>query len=153
MALRMPMRPADVRNTATCRMSVWLPASRLIASTVEGHLDEVTARELSAHIPLLALDGPGMLGFHDWRGVTDYDGGARNLLTEIMLRHMRSIERAHFLASSKIVRFGIGAAAAVLGKVTLHDTPDTFEAALLVALRTREARAAAESWRPPRREA
>lgn len=71
---------------------------------------------LVAGIDEVIADTEGQLrSFHDWRGVTSYDSGARVAYTELSKPVMHRVQVVEMLFSSGLMAMGISVANIVLG--------------------------------------
>ncbi len=117
---------------------IWWPAPTLMATEVEGHLDASAARFLATSLREHAVTLARIVGFHDWKGLSDYDSEARILLTGVARESLACSEGTHVLASSALVVFGLRAANVILGNVHGYSERAAFDAALASALRKLE---------------
>jgi hypothetical protein len=117
-------------------VQLWWPSDALMASRVIGHLDVAAARFLATSLRehLRTTTGPAV-GFHDWSRMTDYDGDARILLTDVAREALPRSEGVHVLVGSPLVAFGLRTASVVLRHVFSYVAREPFEAALTSSLR------------------
>ena len=127
---------ASTHTTRLVSVRIWWLASSLMASEVKGHLD-VTAARFLAHAlrDRMAKDPRRLVGFHDWTGVTNYDGNARIVLTQAARESSARSDGTHVLALSALVHFGLRTADFLLGNIHSYVARAPFEAAMQENLR------------------
>jgi hypothetical protein len=101
-----------------------------------GNLDLNLAREFLAHLERwVRLGGQGLMAFHDWELVEDYDTEARNLLTPWSKLNRPKFERVHMLVRSRALAWGIRIVNSITNDVMVaHHSRDSFEEARRRAL-------------------
>jgi hypothetical protein len=97
-----------------------------------------------------ALAGHSLRSFNDWEHMTNYDLGARALLTEWVYRHRKSIVGTNFLLGSHLVGLGVKLASYAVGDAfTMFPDRSSFMIALDMARTEERAREMRLSDRPP----
>jgi hypothetical protein len=97
-----------------------------------------------------ALAGHSLRSFNDWEHMTNYDLGARALLTEWVYRHRKSIVGTNFLLGSHLVGLGVKLASYAVGDAfTMYPDRSSFAIALDMARTEERARELRVSERPP----
>jgi hypothetical protein len=124
-----------VHSSESLLIAIGRPAPWVFLSRVKGHLDVAGARVIDQAVRVqTAAEKRYMLLLNDWSGMTDYDGAARVLLTDLARAVLPACDAVHILISSERVAFGVRAANLVLHRLTAHTKPQTFAAALLAAV-------------------
>jgi hypothetical protein len=137
MGLREPLLETaiPVHASEALLIAIGRPAPWVFLSRVRGHLDVVGARVIDQAVRAqTAAEKRYMILLNDWSGMTDYDGAARVLLTDLARAVLPACEAVHILLSSQRVAFGVRAANLVLHRLTAHTRPQTFAAALQAAV-------------------
>lgn len=134
-------REAETFRSALCVVHIWRPAPMVMVTRAEGVLTDQGAMSIESVMRRMALETDGIIGFHDWENVTDYELSARVRLTAASARILRQLEGAHFLVRARSVSFGVQMANAILRKLTVHTTRAAFERVLDDTLRKRAIKA------------
>lgn len=132
-ACPMPLQPpsdADVIRLPLSTCWIWRPAPGVIVVVFKGVLSAQAAARIDEILRRLTADGQKHEDFHDWEGMTDYDGEARVTLTNTALAIRVTSEHVHLLVRSRAVAMGVKVASAVLGNITSHLDRASFEKAL-----------------------
>lgn len=129
MALR-PPADAEILQSPMSTCWIWCPAPGVIVTVIKGVLSAQAATRIDEILRNLTANGNKHEDFHDWEGMTDYDGQARVTLTNTALALRATNERVHLLVRSKAVAMGVKVASAVLGNITSHLDRASFESAL-----------------------
>jgi hypothetical protein len=129
MALQPPTDAEIVKSPfGTCW--VWCPAAGVIVCVIKGVLSAQAGARIDEVLRRLTAEGNKHEDFHDWEGMTDYDGQARVTLTNTALALRPTNERVHLLVRSKTVAMGVKVASAVLPNIVSHLDRASFESAL-----------------------
>jgi hypothetical protein len=116
------------------KVYIWEPAPGIVVSRVTGVLTAEGAQVLET-VGRRSIGRHGSLtAFHDWEDMTDYDPAARTQLTKFGLDSRKSFDTVHIMVRSTIVRLGVQAANLVVRTMHMHDSRNTFEAALRKAI-------------------
>lgn len=129
MALQ-PPATAEVIQSPLGTCWIWCPAPGVIVIVFKGVLSAQSAAKIDEVLRRLTANGKKHEDFHDWEGMTDYDGQARVTLTNTALALRPSSEHVHLLVRSRAVAMGVKVASAVLSNITSHLDRASFEAAL-----------------------
>jgi len=144
----LPPAPMETRLGATRQrwstpkgsLSLWKPARGIFVSRAEGHVDLVLADHIVSGGDAVIAADRRILAFHNFERLTSYDSAARMRLTTWAIAIRNEVDRAHFLAESKIVRMGLSVASiALLGMLVSHHDRESFERALFAAIDERRA--------------
>lgn len=124
--------PADADNIQSPfgKVWVWSPVAGIIVTKVEGVLSAQAASRLAETIRRLTKDFGRQQHFHDWEEMTNYDGEARSIMTNMALSMRNDYECVHLLIRSKAVALGVKVASAVVPNLASHTERSTFESAL-----------------------
>ncbi|HEU4410110.1 MAG TPA: hypothetical protein VFS43_32950 [Polyangiaceae bacterium] len=96
-----------------------------------------------------ALAGHSLRSFNDWENMTNYDLGARALLTEWVYRHRKSIVGTNFLLGSHLVGLGVKLASYAVGDAfVMYPDRSSFLIALDMARTEERARELRVAERP-----
>ena len=124
-----------VHSSEALLIAIGRPAPWVFLSRVKGHLDVAGARVIDQAVRAqTAAEKRYMVLMNEWSGMTDYEGAARVLLTDLARAVLPACEAVHILISSQRVAFGVRAANLVLHRLTAHTNLPTFNAALLAAV-------------------
>lgn len=137
MGLHDPLLDAavPVHSSESLLVAVGRPAPWIFLSRVKGHLDLAGARVIDRAVRAqTAAEKRYMVLLNDWSGMTDYEGSARVLLTDLARAVLPACDAVHILIFSQRVAFGVRAANLVLHRLTAHTKLQTFNAALLAAV-------------------
>ena len=137
MGLHDPLLEAavPVHSSDALVVSIGRPAPWVFGSRVKGHLDVAGARVIDQAVRTqTAAERRYMVLLNDWSGMTDYDGAARVMLTDLARAVLPACDAVHILISSQRVAFGVRAANLVLHRLTAHTKLETFSAALRAAV-------------------
>lgn len=129
----MPLQPpadAELVQSPLGTCWIWCPAPDVIVSLFKGVLSAQAATRIDDILRRLTANGNKHDAFHDWEGMTDYDGQARVTLTNTALALRPSSERVHLLVRSKTVAMGVKVASVVLPTLFSHLDRASFESAL-----------------------
>ena len=129
MALQ-PPADAELVQSPLSTCWIWCPAPGVIVCVIKGVLSAQAGGRIDEILRRLTADGQKHEDFHDWEGMTDYDGQARVTLTNTALAIRGTIECVHLLVRSKTVAVGVRVASAVLSNLVSHLDRASFEAAL-----------------------
>lgn len=129
MALQ-PPADAEFIQSPFGKVWVWTPAIGVIVTKVEGVLSAQAAGRLAETLRRLNTEFGRHEHFHDWDGMTNYDGEARAVMTSTALSMRNDYKSAHLLIRSKAVALGVKVASAVVPNLTSHSERTTFESAL-----------------------
>lgn len=125
-----PPADAEIIESPFGTVWVWSPATGVIVTMVKGVLSAQAAGRLAETMLRLNTQVGRHEHFHDWEGMTNYDGEARSIMTKTALSIRNSYEHAHLLVHSKAVAFGVKVASTVVPNITSHLDRATFESAL-----------------------
>ena len=126
---------APVHSASALTVTITRSAPGVLVSAVRGHLNAAGARVLGdSFLSLAAREKCHLRVFHDWSEMTDYDGEARVLLTDVASVLVPLSEAIHFFVTAPAVVFGVRAANLILKKLTAHATGGSYDAALEGAL-------------------
>lgn len=132
-ALLQMARPAY--SSGPLVVAIGRPAPWVFLSRVQGHLDAAGARVIADAVRhQMAAEKRYMVILNDWSEMSDYDGAARVLLTDLAREVLPASEAVHILLTSQRVAFGVRAANLILRRITAHLKMDTFGAALVAAV-------------------
>jgi len=109
---------------------IWCPVAGVLVCVIKGVLSAQSASRIDEILRRRTSDGSKHEDFHDWEGMTDYDGQARITLTNTALALRHTNEKVHLLVRSKTVAMGVKVASAVLPNVVSHLDRSSFESAL-----------------------
>ena len=124
-----------VHSSDSLLIAIGRPAPWVFLSRVKGHLDVAGARVIDQAVRAqTAAEKRYMIILNDWSAMTDYDGAARVLLTDLARAVLPASEAVHILINSQRVAFGVRAANLVLHRLTAHTKLQTFAQALLAAV-------------------
>lgn len=124
-----------VHSTDSLVISIGRPAPWVFLSSVKGHLDVSGARVIDQAVRAqTAAEKRYMVILNDWSRMTDYEGHARVLLTDLARAVLPACEAVHIFISSQRVAFGVRAANLVLHRLIAHTRLETFARALLAAV-------------------
>jgi hypothetical protein len=124
-----------VYSSGALAISTGRPAPWVFLTRVRGHLNVVGARMIANAVrEQIAAEKRYMIIMNDWSQMTDYDGEARVLLTDLARAVLPASESVHILVTSQRVAFGVRAANLVLQRITAHVKLETFAAALTAAV-------------------
>lgn len=119
-------------------LDLYVPTDSTALSIARGHLTLAMARDWMVACEPLFARGVVLATFHDWEELTSYDSGARRVLTNWVIAHLRHIRSADFLVTSRIVAMGVSAASlatTIAGlPMVAHRNRGVFESALEAAL-------------------
>ncbi len=98
---------------------------------MSGRFDLALARHFLASLDAwVKLGATGLLAFHDWERVEDYDSEARELLTPWSKLHRPKFEAVHMLVQTRALAWGIAIVNSVTGDVmTAHHRRASFDEA------------------------
>jgi hypothetical protein len=125
-----PPADAEIIQSPFGTVWVWSPATGVIVTMVKGVLSTQAATRLAESMRRWNEQFGRHEDFHDWEGMTNYDGEARAIMTSTALSMRNSYERSHLLVRSKAVAFGVKVASTVVPNITSHFDRATFESAL-----------------------
>ena len=126
--------PPPAHETSLVTVTIWRPAPGVFLTRVKGRLDLPGAKAIESAFRRQVLEEKHHIGFHDWEEMTNYDGPARALLTDVARELLPAVRAAHLLVGSAIVAFGVRAANIVLRRLTVEDSRATFDRALAGAI-------------------
>jgi len=136
MALQ-PPADAEVIQSPFGTIWMWCPAKGIIVTMVKGVMSAQAGGKFDEILRRLAASVGQHEAFHDWEGMTEYDGQARVTVTNTALALRTSYERVHVLFRSRAVAMGVKLASAVLPNLVSHLDRASFEAALEASLKRR----------------
>lgn len=125
-----PPPDAEIIQSPFGTVWVWCPVVGVIVTKVEGVLSAQSAGKLAETMRRLNTQFGRHEHFHDWEGMTNYDGEARAVMTRTALSMRNDYKSAHLLVRSKAVALGVKVASAVAPNLTSHLDRTTFESAL-----------------------
>jgi len=115
-----------------------MPRQDVVVTHAAGYLSIAMAERWISVLEKYFVRGARFRTFHDWWGMTGYDSAARRALTAWVVASASHVASADFLATDRIVRMGITAAAATAALVGLpmhvHAARETFEEAVALGL-------------------
>jgi hypothetical protein len=133
MALDPPV-DAEIIQSPFGTVWVWCPVTGVIVTQIKGVLSAQAAGKLAETLRRLNTEFGRHEHFHDWEGMTNYDGEARAVMTSTALSMRNDYKSAHLLVQSKAVALGVRVASAVVPNLTSHLDRATFESALTDAI-------------------
>lgn len=133
MALQ-PPATAEVIQSPLGTCWIWCPTPTIIVTVFKGVLSTQCATKMDEILRRIVSDGKMRENFHDWEGMTDYDGQARITLTNTSLALRPTSEHVHLLVRSRAVAMGVKVASAILTHLTSHLDRASFDAALQASI-------------------
>jgi hypothetical protein len=126
------LRDARLLHTSSAlSIAIGRPAPWIFLSRVEGHLNLEGARLIDTAVRAhVASESRYLVLLNDWSQMSDYDGTARVLLTDLARHVLPACEGLHILVGSRLVAFGVQAANLILRKITVHTDRDPFASAV-----------------------
>lgn len=127
--------------SAQGRLEAEVVSSRILVTKMSGCLDLPLAERFLACLDAwVKLGGSGLLAFHDWQDVRDYESHARELLTPWSKANRPKFTNVHILVQGRALAWGIQIVNGLTGDVmTAHHTREEFEEARRSALHARGA--------------
>jgi hypothetical protein len=123
--------PSNLFTSQAGRLSLEVVSPRLLTTTMSGRLDVPLARHFLACLDAwVKPSASGLLAFHDWERLEDYDSQARDLLMPWAKAHRPKFEAVHMLVRNRAIAWGIQIANHLTdGNMTTHHQRESFEEA------------------------
>ena len=134
--------PSHERRSPRGLLAAWTQWSGLFVVRLEGTLDASLAFAVGELAHQYLVRTAGNHGFHDWRGLSDYEPAARVQLMTLTYEFRPRMDSIHFLAPEKRVDIALRAATALFPMFKLHEDAHSFLFALRVQAKARGARLA-----------
>jgi hypothetical protein len=125
---------ADGTEIWTCRggeLRLWSPELGVLCCRASGDIPEDLAFPFVASLQQMAVPGVRVVVFTDIASMVNYHTGFRVRVTQVLRQVRDRTDANHVLLGSTLAALGVQVANLVLRNFVLHDTRQTFDAALV----------------------